>query len=133
MGMEDGADRRVRHRSLQPDPGSSRIAREFVRQACLDWAVDEEMCEDAELIAAELVANVVDHAGTPCVVSISGDHSSLRIEVEDSYPCSISTSPRVDVTAPRGRGLLVVSGLSAAWGVYDLRGGKSVWAVLGDV
>ena len=131
--MEHGSDGRLRHRSLQPDPQSSRIAREFVRQACRDWAVDEEMCEDAELIAAELVANVVDHAGTPCVVMISGDGSSLRIEVEDSYPCSIPGSPRIDVTAPRGRGLLVVAGLAAAWGVHDLPRGKSVWAVLGDL
>jgi anti-sigma regulatory factor (Ser/Thr protein kinase) len=109
------------------------MAREFVRQACRDWAVDEEVSEDAELIAAELVANVVDHAATPCVVTISGDRSSLRIEVEDFYPCSLPMSPRVDVTARRGRGLLVVAGLSAAWGVDDLPRGKSVWAVLADV
>jgi hypothetical protein len=132
VGIEDGANGQIRRRSLRSDPSSSRMAREFVRQACRDWAVDEEVSEDAELIAAELVANVVDHAETPCVVTISGDHSSLRIEVEDFYPCSIPMSPRVDVTAPRGRGLLVVAGLSAAWGVDDLPRGKSVWAVLAD-
>lgn len=133
MESQDDADGQVRRRSLPPDPSSSRIVREFVRQACRDWGVDEETCEDAELIAAELVANVVDHAATPCVVIISGGRGSLRVEVEDSYPCSIPTSPRVDVSAPRGRGLLVVAGLSAAWGVRDQPRGKSVWAVLGGI
>jgi hypothetical protein len=90
------------------------------------------MCEDAELVATELVANVVDHASTRCVVTISHHGPWLRIDVEDFYPCSIPTSPRVDLTASRGRGLLVVAGLSAEWGVRDLPAGKSVWAVLGS-
>jgi anti-sigma regulatory factor (Ser/Thr protein kinase) len=90
------------------------------------------MCEDAELVATELVANVVDHAGTPCVITVSYDDPRLRIEVEDFYRCSIPTPPPVELSAPRGRGLLVVAGLSAEWGVRDLPNGKSVWAVLGD-
>lgn len=131
MSFQHGPGGRERHRSLQPDPSAARIAREFVRQACRDWDVREDMREDAALITTELVTNVVDHAGTPCVLTVGGDDSWLRIEVEDSYPCSIPMSPRVDPTAPRGRGLLVVAGLSAAWGVRGLPGGKSVWAVLG--
>lgn len=133
MGRRRDLGGRVRHRSLPPAPSSSRIAREFVRQVCRDWGVGEDMCEDAELVATELVANVVDHAGTPCVITISYDNPRLRLEVEDFYPCSILTSPRVDLTALRGRGLLVVAGLSAAWGVRDLPNGKSVWAVMGNV
>jgi anti-sigma regulatory factor (Ser/Thr protein kinase) len=89
------------------------------------------MCEDAELVATELVANVVDHAGTRCVITISLDGQRLEIEVEDFYPCSIPTSPRLDLNSSRGRGLLVVAGVSAAWGVRELPDGKSVWAVLG--
>src|SRR5688572_9810012 len=102
----------MRNRSLEPDPRSARLAREFVREACRDWDVADEMCEDAMLVATELVANVVDHAGTPCVVTIDGGDSWLRIEVEDGYPYSLPTSPRIDVSAARGRGLLVVAGLS---------------------
>ncbi|MFC5230324.1 ATP-binding protein [Pseudonocardia zijingensis] len=121
----------MRSRSLQPVPGSARSAREFVREACHDWTVEDEMCEDAMLVATELVANVVDHAGTSCVVTIDGADSWLRIEVEDGYPCSLPTSPRIDVSAARGRGLLVVAGVSRAWGVRELPHGKSVWALLG--
>jgi anti-sigma regulatory factor (Ser/Thr protein kinase) len=133
VGFEHGTDGRVRRRSLRPERSSSRLAREFVRGACRDWDVGEDLCEDAALVAAELVANVVDHAGTPCVVAVEGADSWLRIEVEDSYPGPIPTSPRIDLTAPRGRGLLVIAGLSVAWGVRDLPCGKAVWAVLGDV
>lgn len=132
MGSQRDLDGWVRHRSLQPAPGSARIARQFVRRACRDWGVGEDMCEDVELVATELVANVVDHAGTRCTITISYDTPRLRIEVEDFYPCSIPESPRLDPTASRGRGLLVVAGLSAAWGVRDLPNGKSVWAVLGN-
>jgi anti-sigma regulatory factor (Ser/Thr protein kinase) len=104
--------------------------REFVRQVCRDRSVGEEIREDAELVATELVTNVVDHARTRCVITV-GYNTRLRIEVEDFYPCSMPTSPRAELTAPRGRGLLVVAGLSAEWGVRDLPSGKSVWAVLG--
>jgi anti-sigma regulatory factor (Ser/Thr protein kinase) len=94
--------------------------------------VDEHTREDAELVATELVANVVDHAGTPCVITISRDTPRVRIEVEDFHPCSIPTPAPAAPTALRGRGLLVVAALSAAWGVRDRPGGKAVWAVVGN-
>lgn len=90
------------------------------------------MCEDAALVATELVANVVDHARTACVVAVGRDDNGLRIEVEDFYPCSLPGPRPVDLTALRGRGLHVVAGLSAAWGMRELPRGKSVWAVLGN-
>ena len=90
------------------------------------------MCDDAVLIATELVANVVDHARTACVVTISRDDTRLRIDVADSCPCTMPGPQPVNTTALRGRGLQVVAGISAEWGVRDIPGGKSVWAVLGD-
>jgi anti-sigma regulatory factor (Ser/Thr protein kinase) len=133
MGSQHDLEGQVRHRSLQPAPISSRIAREFVRQVCREWGMGEDVCDEAALVATELVANVVDHAGTRCVITVSRDDSRLRIEVEDFYPCPVPTSLHVDPTAPRGRGLLVVAGLSTEWGVRDLPNGKTVWAVLGSV
>jgi anti-sigma regulatory factor (Ser/Thr protein kinase) len=130
VGGERNPDGRVRRRSLPPEPASPRVARELVREACRDWGVDEDMCEDAALVATELVANVVDHARTSCVVTVSQDDNWLRIEVEDLYPCSIPAPRPVDLTAQRGRGLQVIDGLSAAWGVRELPSGKSVWAIL---
>jgi len=117
---------------LLPEPTAGRAAREFVRAACRDWNMDEDMCDDAALIATELVANVVDHARTACVVTLSRDDTKLLIDVADSYPCAMPGPKPLATTALRGRGLQMVAGISAEWGVRDLPGGKSVWAVLGD-
>jgi anti-sigma regulatory factor (Ser/Thr protein kinase) len=132
VGVDSSPDRRARRRSLPPEPTSPRLAREFVRAACRDWSVDEETCEDADLVATELVANVVDHARTSCVITVSYADPGLRIDVEDLYPGPIAGPRPFDVTAPRGRGLQVVAGLSVAWGVRELPTGKSVWAVVGN-
>ena len=60
-----GSDRASRRRDLSPEPGSPGQARAVIRSACLAWGIDDGVGEDAELVATELVANVVDHAGTP--------------------------------------------------------------------
>jgi anti-sigma regulatory factor (Ser/Thr protein kinase) len=92
--------------------------------------VDEEACEDARLVATELVANVVDHADTDCVLTVSMDGAGLRIEVRDFYRCLPPRPRPIDLHALRGRGLQVVSALSARWGVSEFDDGKSVWAEL---
>lgn len=128
--VEGGPDGGIRYRALPAELSSPREARELVRAACRDWQVDEDTCEDAALVATELVANVVDHAHTPCVLTVSRDGLGLRIDVEDFYPCAMPGPRPVDLAAPRGRGLQVITAVSVVWGVTDLDGGKSVWAVL---
>jgi Histidine kinase-like ATPase domain len=122
----------MRHRALPAQPTSPRAAREVVRGACRDWQLDQETCDDAVLIATELVANVVDHAHTSCVLTVSRASAGLRIDVRDFSACSLPEPRAVDVLALRGRGLQVVAAVSAAWGVIDLDVGKSVWAVVAD-
>jgi anti-sigma regulatory factor (Ser/Thr protein kinase) len=92
--------------------------------------VDPEVCEDARLIATELVANVVDHAGTDCTLTLSLDGDELRMEVRDFYPCPAPRPRPFDMHARRGRGLQVVSMLSIQCGVNEFTDGKSVWAAL---
>jgi anti-sigma regulatory factor (Ser/Thr protein kinase) len=121
---------RARQLSLPPKPTSARAAREFVREACHDWSFDEDTCDDAALIANELVANVVDHARTSCVMTVSRDRNGLRIDVADLSPGPIPQPGPIDRTALRGRGLQVVVRLSRAWGVRERPLGKSVWVVL---
>jgi hypothetical protein len=60
-GRSDGVGRRW---DLLPEVGSTSAARALVGSACRDLEMDEEACEDAQLVVNELVANVVDHAGT---------------------------------------------------------------------
>jgi anti-sigma regulatory factor (Ser/Thr protein kinase) len=119
-----------RHQALPAEPVAPRAAREVVRRACRDWHLDQETCDDALLVATELVANVVDHAHTSCVLTVSRTAAGLRIDVRDFSASPVPELRPVDVGAPRGRGLQVVAAVSAAWGVTDLDGGKSVWAVV---
>jgi len=117
-------------RELPPVPESAGAARVFVRSACSDWGVDGELCDDAQLIATELVANVVDHAGTWCEMTVRAQGEVLWIEVRDFYPCPPPRPRPIDLGRRRGRGLHLVSALSTRWGVTEFSDGKSVWAVL---
>jgi two-component sensor histidine kinase len=125
-----GSGRISRGRTLRPELASPGIARALVRSACQDWQVDDQACEDALLIATELVANVVDHARTPGTITLSMDGGGLRIDVRDYYRCPPPRARSIDIEAPRGRGLQVVSALARRWGVTEFDDGKSVWAVL---
>jgi anti-sigma regulatory factor (Ser/Thr protein kinase) len=127
-----GLDGWIRHRMLPAELGSTRAARETVRVACRDWRLDDHTCDDALLVATELVANAVDHAQTPCVLTVSRDHDGLRITVRDFAPRQLPELQPVDVTASRGRGLQVVAAVSSEWGVTTVDGEKSVWAVLAE-
>lgn len=122
---------RVSRRWDLPDtPVAARLARCGVRSACVDWGIDEEMCEDAAMIATELVSNAVDHARTPSRLTLSLDPARLEISVRDYFPCPAPRPRPVDVRVARGRGLHVVAMLSERSGGTDHEDGKSVWAVL---
>jgi anti-sigma regulatory factor (Ser/Thr protein kinase) len=125
-----GSERASRRRELDPELGSPGEARAVLRSACLAWGVDDEVRDDAELIVSELVANVVDHAGTRCTLGVTATDDGLLIEVRDFYPCSPPQARPVDPAARRGRGLQVVAALSSRWGVIPYPDGKSIWALL---
>ena len=101
----------------------------MIRSACLSWGIDDGVGEDAELVATELVANVVDHAGTPCRLDVSVTDDGLLIEVRDFYPVHRHSRSR-STWRRRGRGLHVVAAVSSRWGVTPFPDGKSVWALL---
>jgi anti-sigma regulatory factor (Ser/Thr protein kinase) len=105
LGMHTGGrDRVSRRRELLPVPESAGAARVFVRSTCGDWGVDGELCDDAQLIATELVANVVDHAGTRCEMTVRVQGEGLCIEVRDFYPCAPPRPRPVDLRRLRGAG-----------------------------
>jgi anti-sigma regulatory factor (Ser/Thr protein kinase) len=82
---------------------------------------------DAETAATELVTNAVLHGRRPIRVHIDYDYTRLRVTVTDSSPVS-PTFSLLDPTAVTGRGLLLVSAVSDAWGVEPGEGTKTVWA-----
>ncbi len=104
-------------------------ARSFVRAHCTGWGLDH-LLDSAELVVTELVTNAVVHAQTQCQVRLMRSGTRLRVEVLDGG----GGSPDMQFAGKddeRGRGMLLVSMLSGAWGVDSGDdGGKRVWADL---
>lgn len=109
--------------------GSLAAARRLIIGACTAWGVPE-LCEDAALVVSELVANAVEHAGTPLVVLASRRSDGVHIAVCDQDPRMPVVPEHDDAVHLRGRGLLLVEAVSSGWGAMPTAGGKVVWATL---
>ncbi|PNG95064.1 ATP-binding SpoIIE family protein phosphatase [Streptomyces malaysiensis] len=109
---------------LPEGPVAAGLARTRVREQLRAWGL-EELVATTEVLASELVANVVRHARGP---------TRLRLIRGRSLICEVSDA---DAAAPRirrateldegGRGLQVVSALSQRWGTRYTDEGKCVW------
>jgi serine phosphatase RsbU (regulator of sigma subunit)/anti-sigma regulatory factor (Ser/Thr protein kinase) len=115
---------------LPASPSSPRRARLWLRTVLGGWEVADEVLEDATLVVTELVANAVDHAGTPSTLTVRRGDGELHVRVRDTRPGPAPQLRAVDPHAPRGRGLQMVDALAAGWGVTPHDDGKTVWAVL---
>lgn len=116
----------------------ARLARLLVLQQLDAWGFPYRS-EPSDLVAAvvaELAANAVTHGRVPgrdFEVRLTCTATTLRIEVADTR--TEGRPPVEDAPAApppdseTGRGLLLVAGLAARWGVAERRGpGKTVWA-----
>src|SRR5690349_19651438 len=101
---------------LANDLSSPRRACLFVTTACQGWRLDS-VCDDAVIVASELVENAVVHARTGCRLAIRLDDRGLTIAVRDSGPFTVM-HPRP------GHGLFMVAEVSRAWGGQPDRGGQ---------
>jgi anti-sigma regulatory factor (Ser/Thr protein kinase) len=108
------------------------------RRRTFDWLtrhlIGQEPAEAAVLIVSELVTNAVMHSASSvigCTLRLGG--GLLYIEVTDQG----AGGPEIAVRAAAaddvsGRGLLLVSALSKAWGVTSaVPRGLTVWAAVG--
>ncbi len=107
------------------------------RHRTLAWllrhCVGQEAAEAAVLIVSELVTNAVVHSGSEvigCALGLGG--GLLRIEVTDQGTGqpepAVRRAAADDVS---GRGLLLVSMISEAWGVTPAApSGRMVWATV---
>ncbi len=88
------------------------------------------MVDDAALVAAELLANAIQHGAPPLSIAVTGDASRVRIAVHDGNPRPpVRAVP--STTNMTGRGLALVDAVASRWGVdHDAGGGKIVWAEL---
>ena len=126
MTAEEGDPDAVLH--LPPVRSSAAEARHFVASELV--GASPELVEDAVLLVDELVANALQHAGTPIDVTLRHEEGRVRIDVADR--ANVLPSPRVpDREATGGRGLQLVDRLAdGGWGVDPSGVGKSVWFAL---
>ncbi|WP_325114247.1 SpoIIE family protein phosphatase [Streptomyces sp. GMR22] len=109
---------------LPEDPVAAGLARAHVREQLEAWGLDE-LVVTTELLASELVANVVRHARGPTRLRLIRGRS-LICEVSDAS----ATTPRIRRAAETdegGRGLQLVSALSQRWGTRYTAEGKCIW------
>jgi len=107
------------------------------RHRALAWllrhSVAQDPAEAAVLIISELVTNAVLHSGSTVIgCTLRLDSGLLQIEVTDQGASQREPAirePAADDVS--GRGLLLVSTLSKAWGVTPARpSGRTVWATV---
>jgi anti-sigma regulatory factor (Ser/Thr protein kinase) len=110
---------------LPPVAASVPLARRLARDVLRTWQAPHDR-GDAELLVAELVANVVDHVhGDLLTLELALTGTSLRISVVDGsaiWPVVRELSRERE----RGRGMQLVAEIADRWGVEE-DGGKRVW------
>jgi Histidine kinase-like ATPase domain len=105
--------------------GVSRVRR-CLQTTLRRWDVPDDTAEDAVLVAAELLENVVIHANTPFQLTARLHGPMLRITVSDGLPAS--DPPTVGSGTRWDGGLRLVSAAALRWGWQPHPTGKSVWA-----
>ena len=103
-------------------------ARRFVAEA-LQGSVTADLLRDAELAVSELVTNAVLHAGSDISVRVTAGAAVVQLEVTDESR-ALPLRPHPSAEATTGRGLTLVEGLAASWGVDLTQHGKVVWCRL---
>ncbi|MBG0561305.1 ATP-binding protein [Actinoplanes aureus] len=103
-----------------------------VAAACAAWDLPE-LAERARLVASELVANAVQHAGPPITVFLSRRGDGLHMAVLDGeprLPRRLDVHPPSVPLPPRGLGLATVHAAASVWGAMPTPDGKAVWATI---
>jgi anti-sigma regulatory factor (Ser/Thr protein kinase) len=118
-----------------PAPEAVGAARRMVAGAIADWSTtrgerpDDLLVADACLVASEMAANAVTHAGSAFEVTVTCAEGVVRITVSDSGP-GAAECHAVEPLEVGGRGLAIVSDVADRWGSDAVPGGKVVWAEL---
>lgn len=111
-------------------PAAASSARQQIASGIRGWdaCLDQELLSTAELVAAELLANAVRHAGHgPISAAARLDDECLLIEVTDASP-KVPRTGLPDTEAEGGRGLFLVAALADRHGIDRLPSGKRCWA-----
>ncbi|MGZ4690071.1 MAG: MEDS domain-containing protein [Acidimicrobiia bacterium] len=113
---------------FMPVPLAVGAARRFVRRALFAWHEDD-LADNAGVVASELATNALLHSRSPFRVSVSRLDGLVTVRVQDAGDGS--PQPRTsDPDVPGGQGLALVDAMSSKWGSERVADGKVVWAEL---
>ncbi|MFF9507977.1 ATP-binding protein [Streptomyces sp. NPDC014724] len=122
----------LRERFYRRERRSVPAAREFVREAVVDWGFGARL-DDVLLCVSELSTNALVHGAPPgrgyrLRLLLEEGGAVLRVEVHDSG----GGQPGVrEPDGESGRGLLLVEAVADRWGVGERSPGKVVWCAFG--
>jgi anti-sigma regulatory factor (Ser/Thr protein kinase) len=118
---------------LRANLSAAAAARTAIEDAIRAWHVPVD-ADVAVLLASELVANAVKHgapvSATCILLTIASDAAGLRVDVHDGSADLPVLENKNPAEAETGRGLLLVTTLSAEWGFYRTPAGKAVYFTL---
>lgn len=113
---------------LEPDRTAGSEARRLVANALRVRGVEEAAFYETLSVVTELVLNGVDHARTPLSLEVVIDDAHVSVRVGDGSPHPPVMREEGPRKATMQRGLKLVAGLAARWGVEPAGAGKVVWA-----
>jgi CheY-like chemotaxis protein/anti-sigma regulatory factor (Ser/Thr protein kinase) len=123
------SDEQRQQAQFEGDVSTVPHAREFVRSTLDKWGA-VHLSDEASLIVTELATNAVLHANSAYEVRLRRSGGVVRIEVADRDSGTPEPQP-FSATAESGRGIVLVSAISASWGIDTEPGqGKVTWAEL---
>lgn len=110
------------------------VARHRLLPALRELGVDLNLAADAVTVVSELVGNASRHArplhGGVIEVRWSASPGRVELWVTDGGSVEVPRLRAADADAVNGRGLQIVAGLAARWGVDAGPDGRCVWAEL---
>ena len=119
--------------AVRHEPASAALVRKAIAADLEAHSVARSCIEDVMLVASELVGNAVIHSGGTHSVDERldiaweiGTGEILVLVVDGSSTFPVPRPAMAD--EPNGRGLTIVSALSADWGFEPTPTGKKVWA-----
>ncbi|MFJ7625974.1 ATP-binding protein [Streptomyces sp. NPDC097595] len=125
-GCRFGVERRKWELPFLAEPSELASMRKAIRRRLELWGLSS-VAPAAQLCVTELASNVIKHVGTgtPSCLEVSMSGSYVRIEVSDPDGRRLPTLVRSDDLSEQGRGVALVDGVAARWGVI-LRGDSKV-------
>jgi hypothetical protein len=110
---------------LPDDPSAAPEGRHLIHMTLAEWRLHDQI-DIAELLAAELITNALQHAWGKPLLTLSFINGTLRCEVNDLSP-ELPHMRMPDTCEEHGRGLRLLEQLSGRWGSVRTYTGKVVW------